>query len=75
MLKTLKNNERAILLEDVKTLNGLLIKKGTKIIVNNILNVTAILETFRKVNKHLEFRTYKRFIIKSEAMFTKIRKI
>lgn len=75
MLKDLNNGDRAILLEDLKTINGLTIEKGTHIIAKNVLKVTALLEGFRNVNSYLEFRTYKRFVIKSEAMFTKIQKI
>jgi len=71
-LKNLKNGKRALLLEDLKSINGFIWPKGTKIEMENCLAVTAIIRTKKVEIEGLDFPLYFRSVVKSEAMHTLI---
>lgn len=73
MIKNLKNGEKAVLLDDLTTINGIIWPKGTIIIMHNLLNVTATLITPKVECEHTDFPIYYKAIIKSEAMYTNIK--
>jgi hypothetical protein len=75
MLKNLKNKEKAIILEEIKTINGFTIPTGTKVKMINCLNVTAILDILPHFEcKYTKFPLYYRVVIKSENMFVPIKR-
>jgi hypothetical protein len=76
MIKTLKNKDTAILVDDVKSINGFTIPAGTKIKMVNKLGVTAIIDLLPHINcPETKFSLYYRKVIKSEAMFAKVKNI
>lgn len=76
MLKDLNNKNKAILLEDIKTINDFTIPKGTKIKMVNKLEVTAILDLLPYTkSQHTTFPLYFRVVVKSENMFAKVKRV
>ena len=76
IIKKLKNKDRGYLLEDIESVNGIIIPKNTKIKIINMLHVTAIIDILPYFNistiKHpIKYRK----IIKSGELFKEIKKI
>jgi len=75
MLKNLKNGEKAILLEDIKTINNLTIVKNTIFEVVNMLFVTAIIKLDKVHCDHTDFPLQQIVVLKSENMFAETLKL
>jgi len=72
MLKTLRNGKRAVLQQDLQSINGQVVEAGTIIEMVNLLHVTAIIKLDLVHCEHTEFPLYQVLVVKSEAMFTPI---
>jgi len=76
MIKSLNNKATAVLLEDIKSINGFVIPAGTKIKMVNKLGVTAIVDILPHIHcPETKFLLYYRKVIKSEAMFAQVKNI
>ena len=76
MLKDLNNKNKAILLEDIETINGFTVPEGTKIKMVNRLGVTAMLDLLPYTKSpYTTFPLYFRVIVKSENMFAQVKRV
>lgn len=72
MLKTLRNGKKAVLQQDLQSINGQVVEAGTIVEMVNLLHVTAIIKLDLVHCEHTEFPLYQVLVVKSEAMFTPI---
>lgn len=75
MLKDLKNGEKAMLLEDIKTINDLPIPKDSIFEVVNMLHGTVLIKLDKVHCEHTEFPLQQFVVIKSENMFANVDKV
>lgn len=75
LLKQLQNKDKAYTSDDMITEGGFLIPRGTKIKIVNMLRVTCIIDILphRKLIG-VDRLTYKRCIVRSQYMFSEIKR-